>query len=62
MKLINSRKNARRLKLSRSAVDTYPSDLTLRFELGVLQFESGDVQSAIRSFQRAQKSSQELRR
>ena len=34
--------------------DTYPSDLTLRFELGVLQFESGDVQSAIRSFQRAQ--------
>ena len=34
--------------------ETYPSDLTLRFELGVLQFESGDVQSAIRSFQRAQ--------
>ena len=34
--------------------DTYPSDLTLRFELGVLQFESGDVQSAIGSFQRAQ--------
>ena len=34
--------------------DTYPSDLTLRFELGVLQFESGDMQSAIRSFQRAQ--------
>ena len=23
--------------------DTYPSDLTLRFELGVLQFESGDA-------------------
>jgi tetratricopeptide (TPR) repeat protein len=34
--------------------DTYPSDLSLRFELGVLQFEAGDVQSAIRSFQRAQ--------
>jgi len=34
--------------------DTYPSDLSLRFELGVLQYETGDVQSAIRSFQRAQ--------
>jgi len=34
--------------------ESYPSDLSLRFELGVLQFEANDVQSAIKSFQRAQ--------
>ena len=34
--------------------ETYPSDLSLRFELGVLQFKANDIQSAIKSFQRAQ--------
>lgn len=36
--------------------ETYPSDLSLRFELGVLQFKANDIQSAIKSFQRAQSS------
>ncbi|MEC9331670.1 MAG: hypothetical protein VX409_04470 [Verrucomicrobiota bacterium] len=34
--------------------ESYPSDLSLRFELGVLQFKADDIQSAIKSFQRAQ--------
>ena len=36
--------------------ETYPSDLSLRFELGVLQFKANEIQSAIKSFQRAQTS------
>ena len=36
--------------------DSYPSDLSLRFELGVLQFKANDIQSAIKSFQRSQSS------
>ena len=36
--------------------ESYPSDLSLRFELGVLQFKANDIQSAIKSFQRAQSS------
>jgi len=36
--------------------ESYPSDLSLRFELGVLQFKTNDIQSAIKSFQRAQSS------
>jgi tetratricopeptide (TPR) repeat protein len=36
--------------------DSYPSDLSLRFELGVLQFNANDIQSAIKSFQRSQTS------
>ena len=34
--------------------DTYPSDLSLRYDLGVLQFEAGEITAAIQSFQRAQ--------
>ena len=36
--------------------ETYPSDLSLRFELGVLQFKANEIQSAIKSFQRSQAS------
>ena len=36
--------------------ETYPSDLSLRFELGVLQFKANEIQLAIKSFQRAQAS------
>ena len=34
--------------------DTYPSDLSLRYDLGVLQLEAGETTLAIQSFQRAQ--------
>ena len=34
--------------------DTYPSDLSLRYDLGLLQLESGETTLAIQSFQRAQ--------
>ncbi|MFT6562482.1 MAG: tetratricopeptide (TPR) repeat protein, partial [Limisphaerales bacterium] len=34
--------------------DTYPSDLSLRYDLGVLQFEAGKITPAIQSFQRSQ--------
>ena len=34
--------------------DTYPSDLSLRYDLGVLQFEAGEITPAIQSFQRSQ--------
>ena len=34
--------------------NTYPSDLSLRYDLGVLQLEAGEVTPAIQSFQRAQ--------
>ena len=34
--------------------DTYPSDLSLRYDLGVLQFEAGEITSAIQSFQCSQ--------
>ena len=36
--------------------DSYPSDLSLRFELGVLQFKANDIQTAIKSFQSSQTS------
>ena len=34
--------------------DTYPSDLSLRYDLGVLQFKAGEITLAIQSFQRSQ--------
>ena len=34
--------------------ERYPSDLSLRYDLGVLQLEAGDITVAIQSFQRAQ--------
>ncbi|MDP6794464.1 MAG: hypothetical protein QF721_00245 [Verrucomicrobiota bacterium] len=34
--------------------ERYPSDLSLRYDLGVLQLEAGEITAAIQSFQRAQ--------
>ena len=53
---LKAERNAFEIDQIQKLSDAYPSDLSLRFELGVLQFKADDLQSAIKSFQRAQES------
>ena len=47
-------RNAFEMDQIRRLSDTYPSDLSLRYDLGVLQFKAGEITLAIQSFQRTQ--------
>ena len=47
-------RNAFEMEQIRRLSDTYPSDLSLRYDLGMLQFEAGEITPAIQSFQRSQ--------
>ena len=47
-------RNAFEMEQIQRLSDTYPSDLSLRYDLGVLQFEAGEITPAIQSFQRSQ--------
>jgi len=47
-------KQATQLEECRRRVEKYPTDMALRFDLGVLYFEAGRISEAIQEFQRAQ--------
>ncbi len=51
---INAEKIAYQLAECQQRVDKYPTDLYIRFEMGVLFFEAGKVTEAISEFQKAQ--------
>jgi tetratricopeptide (TPR) repeat protein len=51
---IEREKQAYQIQEAKQRVDRYPTDLQLRFELGQLYFQAGQVSEAIQEFQRAQ--------
>ena len=51
---LEAEKVAYQLSACKERVAKYPTDLEIRFELGVLQFQAGSVSEAIQEFQKAQ--------
>ena len=47
-------RNTTELEEMQALANKYPTDLSLRFDLGVLQFNAGRITQAIQSFQKAQ--------
>jgi tetratricopeptide (TPR) repeat protein len=55
---IDAQKAAFQLEASRQRAEKYPTDLHIRYELGVLYFNAGKVSEAIQEFQKAQNNPQ----
>ena len=55
---LQAEKFAFQLEECRQRVEKYPTDLHIRFELGVLYFQAGKVSEAIQEFQKAQNNPQ----
>jgi len=51
---LGTQKQVMQLEECRKRVEKYPTDLAIRFELGVLYFQSGKITEAIQEFQKAQ--------
>ena len=51
---ITSDKQAFRIEECRKRVEKFPTDLAIRYEMGILYFEAGKVNEAIQEFQKAQ--------
>jgi tetratricopeptide (TPR) repeat protein len=51
---INAEKLAFQVSDCQKRVEKYPTDLSIRFEMGVLYFQSGKIREAIQEFQKAQ--------
>jgi tetratricopeptide (TPR) repeat protein len=50
---INAEKQAYRISACQKRVDRNPTDLAMRFEMGVLYFEAGKINEAIQEFQKS---------
>lgn len=51
---ITAQKQAMQLEECRKRVEKFPTDLAIRYELGVLYFQAGKISEAIQEFQKAQ--------
>lgn len=54
-KQLQAKKDAFQLEDCKERADKYPTDLAIKFELGVLYFKTGQVGEAIQEFQKSQK-------
>jgi len=51
---LTAQKQAMQLEECRKRVEKFPTDLSIRYELGVLYFQAGKISEAIQEFQKAQ--------
>jgi tetratricopeptide (TPR) repeat protein len=51
---LSSEKQTMQLEECRRRVDKFPTDLAIRYEMGVLYFQAGKISEAIQEFQKAQ--------